>query len=76
MNEKIFCDIMNRIRKDHAENDSYIANETAVRITMTNGDKIVFMLTDYKLFDGYIKVWTQNDTYCYLPIANIVSITI
>lgn len=76
MNEQLFCNIMNRIRKTHAGSDSYIANETAVRISMINGDSIMFMLTDYELFDGYIKVWTQNDTYCYLPIVNIVSISI
>lgn len=75
MDEKIFCNIMNRIRRITKQQGDK-PEDIALQIVLVNGGTIQTMLSDYELLDGYIEIYTQNDTYCYVPIKNIVSINV
>ena len=75
METNMFCSIMNRIRKT-ADKSGSGYDEISVSFSLTNGKTVVVMLNDYDLLDGYIEAWTQNESFCYIPIKNIVSINV
>lgn len=75
MNPKIYCDIMNRIRKMARENYAS-ESDVLVTITLVNGEKFKSEIDCITLRDGYIQAWTSRDTYCFVPIINIVSINV
>lgn len=75
MDEKIFCNIMNHIR-GITEQQGDKPEDIAITITLVNGATIATMLSDYELKDGYIETWTQNENYYYVPIKNILAITV
>lgn len=75
MDEKIFCNIMNHIRKI-TEKQGDKPEDIAIQITLVNGATIPALLSDYELQDGYIEIWTQNDNYFYVPVKNILAITV
>ena len=75
MDEKIFCNIMNRIKRI-TEQQGDKPEDIAITITLVNGATIATMLSNYEWKDGYIETWTQNENYYYVPIKNILAITV
>ena len=75
MDEKIFCNIMNYIKRV-TEKQGDKPEDIAIQITLVNGATISTMLSNYELKDGYIETWTQNGNYYYVPIKNILAITV
>jgi hypothetical protein len=75
MDEKIFCNIMNHIKRI-TEKQGDKPEDIAITITLVNGATIATMLSDYEWKDGYIETWTQNENYYYVPIKNILAITV
>ena len=75
MNEKIYCSIMNRIRKLARENGEK-EHSVMVKINLIGGNSFKAELGDVHLEDGYISAWTQKDTYCFVPVQNILSIEV
>ena len=75
MDEKIFCNIMNYIKRI-TEKQGDKPEDIAITITLVNGATIATMLSNYEWKDGYIEIWTQNENYYYVPIKNILAITV
>jgi len=75
MDEKIFCNIMNHIRKI-TEKQGDKPEDIAIQITLVNGSAISTTLNDYEWKDGYIEIWAQNESYYYVPIKNILTIVV
>lgn len=75
MDEKIFCNIMNRIRRITKQQGDK-PEDIAVQIALVNGVTIPILLSDYELMEGYIEAVTQNGNYYYVPIKNILSISV
>ena len=75
MDEKIFCNIMNYIKRI-TEKQGDTPEDIAITITLVNGATIATMLSNYEWKDGYIEIWTQNENYYYVPIKNILAITV
>ena len=75
MTTKIYCDIMNRIQKLAKENGEADLN-VLVTIKLLNGDKFQAERGEIILRDGYIEALTNNDSFIFVPIENIVSINV
>ena len=74
MEVKMFCEIMNRIRRN-TKAAGYEKEDVSVRVDLINGDTILFNLANYGLLDDYIEASDDEKIY-FIPIKNIVSIEI
>lgn len=73
MDEKIFCNIMNRIRKRIKQHGW---TDVSVKFSMLDGSSfLINEISDYEICDGFIEAIAQDDMI-YIPIKNITSITI
>lgn len=72
METKMFCEIMNRMRKI-TKATGHVCGDFSIRMSLINGDKILF--TDYALLNDYIEASDDGKTY-FIPIKNIISIEI
>lgn len=73
MTLKTFCNIMNRIRKLAAQNGD---DDPCFSISLINGNIIRTSLKNYQIFDDFIEIEIPVDTTSFVPVENIVSITI
>ena len=77
MNEKIYCNIMNRIRKIARANGEPSDNNVFVTIRLIGGDSFYTELGCVSLEDGYIQAWSpKKEAYCFVPVSNILSIEV
>lgn len=73
MTMKTFCSIMNRIRKLAAQNGN---DDPYISISLSNEKTIRTNLKGYEIFDDFIEINIPRDTTCFVPVENIISITI
>lgn len=75
MDEKIFCNIMNRIRKQ-AKQEGSAPEDTRVMIHMIGGTIFFMMLNGYEILDDFIEAWNVDvEQFEYVPIKNILRIS-
>lgn len=76
MNEKTYCNIMNRIRKLARENGEANSSDVPVTVKLLGGDTFRAELGNIQREDGYIYAYTDKDTYCFAPFENILSVEV
>ena len=78
MNEKIYCNIMNRLNKLAEQNGAKV-NDLVVTFKLINGDTLKAERGNINLRDGYIEAWAQYanfEKFFFVPVSNIMSIEV